>query len=39
MATGEVRAAMALTEPGGGSDLQAMRTVARPTAMATSSTA
>ncbi|SEG69310.1 Acyl-CoA dehydrogenase [Thermomonospora echinospora] len=28
MATGEVRAAMALTEPGGGSDLQAMRTVA-----------
>ena len=26
MATGEVRAAMALTEPGGGSDLQAMRT-------------
>jgi hypothetical protein len=29
MATGEVRAAMALTEPGGGSDLQAMRTVAR----------
>jgi alkylation response protein AidB-like acyl-CoA dehydrogenase len=30
MATGEVRAAMALTEPGGGSDLQAMRTVARP---------
>jgi alkylation response protein AidB-like acyl-CoA dehydrogenase len=31
MATGELRAAMALTEPGGGSDLQAMRTVARPT--------
>ncbi|HEX4832550.1 MAG TPA: acyl-CoA dehydrogenase family protein [Trebonia sp.] len=30
MATGEIRAAMALTEPGGGSDLQAMRTVARP---------
>jgi alkylation response protein AidB-like acyl-CoA dehydrogenase len=29
MATGELRAAMALTEPGGGSDLQAMRTVAR----------
>ncbi|MEU7370905.1 acyl-CoA dehydrogenase family protein [Streptomyces hygroscopicus] len=29
MATGEVRATMALTEPGGGSDLQAMRTVAR----------
>jgi alkylation response protein AidB-like acyl-CoA dehydrogenase len=29
MATGEVRSAMALTEPGGGSDLQAMRTVAR----------
>jgi alkylation response protein AidB-like acyl-CoA dehydrogenase len=29
MATGQVRAAMALTEPGGGSDLQAMRTVAR----------
>jgi alkylation response protein AidB-like acyl-CoA dehydrogenase len=28
MATGELRAAMALTEPGGGSDLQAMRTVA-----------
>jgi alkylation response protein AidB-like acyl-CoA dehydrogenase len=32
MATGEVRAAMALTEPGGGSDLQAMTTVARRTA-------
>jgi alkylation response protein AidB-like acyl-CoA dehydrogenase len=31
MATGEVRATMALTEPGGGSDLQAMRTVARRT--------
>jgi alkylation response protein AidB-like acyl-CoA dehydrogenase len=30
MATGEVRATMALTEPGGGSDLQAMRTVAQP---------
>ncbi len=29
MATGEVRAAMALTEPGGGSDLQAMTTAAR----------
>jgi len=29
MATGEVRATMALTEPGGGSDLQAMRTLAR----------
>src|SRR3954447_18195117 len=29
MATGEVRAAMALTEPGGGSDLQAMTTIAR----------
>ncbi|WP_189189730.1 acyl-CoA dehydrogenase family protein [Streptomyces albiflavescens] len=29
MATGEVRATMALTEPGGGSDLQAMHTVAR----------
>ena len=29
MATGQVRAAMALTEPGGGSDLQAMTTVAR----------
>ena len=28
MATGEVRATMALTEPGGGSDLQAMTTVA-----------
>jgi len=28
MATGEVRATMALTEPGGGSDLQAMGTVA-----------
>ena len=30
MATGEVRATMALTEPGGGSDPQAMRTTARP---------
>jgi alkylation response protein AidB-like acyl-CoA dehydrogenase len=30
MATGEVRATMALTEPGGGSDLQAMTTVAHP---------
>jgi alkylation response protein AidB-like acyl-CoA dehydrogenase len=29
MATGEIRAAMALTEPGGGSDLQAIRTIAR----------
>src|SRR5438477_313179 len=29
MATGELRATMALTEPGGGSDLQAMRTSAR----------
>ncbi|MGW4287253.1 acyl-CoA dehydrogenase family protein [Streptomyces sp. NPDC004673] len=29
MATGEMRATMALTEPGGGSDLQAMRTLAR----------
>src|ERR1700752_1945672 len=28
MATGEIRATMALTEPGGGSDLQAMRTIA-----------
>lgn len=28
MATGELRATMALTEPGGGSDLQAMKTVA-----------
>src|SRR5262249_2181605 len=34
MATGEVRATMALTEPGGGSDLQAMRTVARRTSSA-----
>jgi isovaleryl-CoA dehydrogenase len=32
MATGGIRATMALTEPGGGSDLQAMRTVARPVA-------
>ncbi|MDN5852881.1 MAG: acyl-CoA dehydrogenase family protein [Actinomycetia bacterium] len=31
MATGELRATMALTEPGGGSDLQAMRTSARRT--------
>jgi alkylation response protein AidB-like acyl-CoA dehydrogenase len=31
MATGEVRATMALTEPGGGSDLQAMTTVAKRT--------
>lgn len=31
MATGEVRATMALTEPGGGSDLQALTTVARRT--------
>jgi len=30
MTTGEIRATMALTEPGGGSDLQAMRTTARP---------
>jgi alkylation response protein AidB-like acyl-CoA dehydrogenase len=30
LATGEMRATMALTEPGGGSDLQAMATVARP---------
>jgi alkylation response protein AidB-like acyl-CoA dehydrogenase len=30
MATGEIRATMALTEPGGGSDLQAMTTVGRP---------
>jgi alkylation response protein AidB-like acyl-CoA dehydrogenase len=30
MATGEARATMALTEPGGGSDLQAMTTIARP---------
>jgi alkylation response protein AidB-like acyl-CoA dehydrogenase len=29
MATGEIRATMALTEPGGGSDLQAMSTIAR----------
>ncbi|WP_439381503.1 acyl-CoA dehydrogenase family protein [Amycolatopsis lexingtonensis] len=28
LATGEIRATMALTEPGGGSDLQAIRTVA-----------
>ncbi|MCI0142615.1 acyl-CoA dehydrogenase family protein [Arthrobacter bambusae] len=30
MATGELRATMALTEPGGGSDLQAMTTLAKP---------
>jgi alkylation response protein AidB-like acyl-CoA dehydrogenase len=30
MATGEVRATMALTEPGGGSDLQNMKTTAMP---------
>jgi alkylation response protein AidB-like acyl-CoA dehydrogenase len=30
LATGEIRATMALTEPDGGSDLQNMRTVARP---------
>jgi len=30
LATGELRATMALTEPDGGSDLQAMRTVATP---------
>ncbi len=30
MATGQVRATMALTEPGGGSDLQAITTTARP---------
>jgi alkylation response protein AidB-like acyl-CoA dehydrogenase len=29
MACGEIRATMAMTEPGGGSDLQAMRTIAR----------
>ena len=29
LATGDLRATMALTEPGGGSDLQAMRTTAR----------
>jgi alkylation response protein AidB-like acyl-CoA dehydrogenase len=29
LATGQLRATMALTEPGGGSDLQAMRTTAR----------
>ncbi|WP_409490741.1 acyl-CoA dehydrogenase family protein [Amycolatopsis sp. cmx-11-12] len=29
MAAGEIRATMALTEPGGGSDLQALRTTAR----------
>ncbi|MCH1866352.1 acyl-CoA dehydrogenase family protein [Nocardioides sp. CFH 31398] len=31
MATGQLRATMALTEPGGGSDLQALRTTARRT--------
>src|SRR3954452_7759994 len=31
LATGELRATMALTEPGGGSDLQAMRTTATRT--------
>ncbi len=31
MATGELRATMAMTEPGGGSDLQAMRTTAAST--------
>ena len=36
LATGEVRATMALTEPGGGSDLQAMLTTARRRAMRTS---
>jgi alkylation response protein AidB-like acyl-CoA dehydrogenase len=30
MATGALRATMALTEPGGGSDLQAITTIARP---------
>jgi len=35
MATGELRATMALTEPGGGSDLQALRTVARRIAAGT----
>ncbi|AEF42882.1 acyl-CoA dehydrogenase family protein [Hoyosella subflava] len=30
MATGEIRATMALTEPGGGSDLQSMTTTAKP---------
>ncbi|WP_025778252.1 acyl-CoA dehydrogenase family protein [Brevibacterium sp. VCM10] len=30
MATGELRATMALTEPGGGSDLQSMTTIASP---------
>ena len=32
MATGEIRATMALTEPGGGSDLQNMKTTALPCA-------
>lgn len=31
MATGAIRATMALTEPDGGSDLQSIRTIARPT--------
>jgi alkylation response protein AidB-like acyl-CoA dehydrogenase len=39
MATGEVRAAMALTEPSGGSDLQDIRTAPFATATTTSSTA
>ena len=39
MATGELRATMALTEPGGGSDLQAMRTLRAATATSMSSTA
>lgn len=38
MATGEIRATMALTEPGGGSDLQAMRTSARRCADAATDT-
>ena len=38
MATGEVRATMALTEPGGGSDLQTWRPPPAATATATSST-
>lgn len=38
MATGEIRATMALTEPGGGSDLQAMRTSARRCADADAAT-
>ena len=39
MATGQVRAAMALTEPAGGSDLQAIRTRATPAAGGYRSTA